>query len=243
MVVTAHREMEKKMQSKKGIPVSSGVAIGEAFVLDHEEYRIPKRFIDDTPASIDQEAKRYEEAVAKSTGELRELEKTTQAMKHVSIMFMGHRCILEDPELKKDILDKIRSQLFTAEYAISHVMGKYRTKLDSLKSEYYTRRVGDLHDIENRLLKFLLGSQGERLQSLSRPVILITKTLTPSETAVLPLALQRLRDQAVQAGIVLRAAREHGQRAEEAAGDVAAEFHEAPGAALVHQDIRQNEVV
>ena len=51
------------MEIKKGIPVSPGVAIKEALVLDSEEFRIPVRYV---PAkAVPSEARRFKEALAR----------------------------------------------------------------------------------------------------------------------------------------------------------------------------------
>ena len=174
------------MEIKRGIAVSPGIAIGEAFVLDYEDYRIPKRFVNNDPQIIENEIKRYKKAVFKSVEELKKIEADTKNMRDISIIFRGHRFIIEDFEIQKEIMDKIQNSLFTAEYAVANVMQKHRTKLQSFQSEHYTRRLNDLEDIENRILRHLLDAQKEDLANLQNPVILVAKDLTPSQTAILP---------------------------------------------------------
>lgn len=174
------------MDIKKGIPVSSGVAIGEAFLLDHEGYRIPKRFISNHPKAVEREKERYRDAVEKAICELQDIEEKNQGNKDIAILFMGHRFIIEDPGIQEEIIEKIESFYYTAEYAVSHTMHKHSYKLKSLPNDYHSKRSIDLEDIENRLLKHLLGGQRENLCNLKNPVILVAKDLTPSETVILP---------------------------------------------------------
>ena len=174
------------MEVKQGIPVSSGVAIGEAFVLGHEDYRIPERFIENTPEAIAVEKQRYLDAIQKASAELKKIEQNTKNMRDISIIFMGHRFIIEDTEIKKEVFHKIEQSLFSAEYAVSHVMFSHRQKLEDFSSEYYTRRLSDLEDIENRLIKHLLGAQRLTLETLQEAFIIVARDLTPSETAILP---------------------------------------------------------
>ena len=47
------------MQKLQGIAVSPGIAIGEAFVMDNEGFRIPRRFL--TRDAVDAELERLEE--------------------------------------------------------------------------------------------------------------------------------------------------------------------------------------
>ncbi len=174
------------MDIKKGIPVSLGVAIGEAFLLDHEGYRIPKRFISNTPESIEREKERYKNSVEKAISELLEIEEKNKSNKDIAVLFMGHRFIIEDPGIQEEIIEKIEQFYYTAEYAVSHIMHKHSYTLKSLPNDYHSKRSIDLEDIENRLLKHLLGGQRENLCNLKNPVILVAKDLTPSETVILP---------------------------------------------------------
>lgn len=174
------------MEIKRGIPVSAGVAIGEAFILDDEHYQIARRFISNQTSIIEQEKIRYEAATLKAVAELKEIEETNQSNKDIAIIFMGHRFIIEDPDIQAEVIEKITTSFYTAEYAVSHVMEKHRKKLQSLQSEYHSKRSVDLVDIENRILKHLLGAQRESLETLRTPVVLVARDLTPSETAILP---------------------------------------------------------
>ena len=56
------------MERRQGIPVSPGIAIGEALVYDHEGFRIPRRFL--TRDAVDDEIERLDKAVAASTAEI-----------------------------------------------------------------------------------------------------------------------------------------------------------------------------
>lgn len=175
------------MKVKKGIPVFAGVAIGDAFILDTEDYCITRRFIAGNSNAVQQEIHRLQHAIQTSTQELREIEKSTEDMRDISLIFQGHRLIIEDSTLQQEVLDQIADYHYTAEYAVSRVMLRHRQKLKALPSTYQTQRISDLEDIENRLLRDLLGSKREDLQNIQKPVILVTRDLTPSQTAMLPM--------------------------------------------------------
>lgn len=174
------------METMRGIPIFPGIAIGQVFLMDSEDYRIPQRCISENEESINSEKKRYLAAIDRAIQELKEIENST-SIKDIAIIFQGHRYIIEDPGLQEEVLEKIEKFFYSAEYAVSHVMWKHRLKLKSLEGEYYSRRLSDLEDIENRLLRHLLGEQKEDLKSLQAPVVLVAQDLAPSETAVLPL--------------------------------------------------------
>ena len=49
------------MQKRQGIPVSPGVIVGEAMIIDSEGFRIPRRFV--ARASVEQELARFDQAI------------------------------------------------------------------------------------------------------------------------------------------------------------------------------------
>jgi phosphotransferase system enzyme I (PtsI) len=175
------------METKKGIPVFGGIAIGEAFVLTSKAYRILKRFIPQEPAAIQTEKDRYRHAIQSAIDELAAIEQSTAHSKDISVIFQGHRLIIEDASIEHEVMDRIENSFYTAEYAVYNVMWWHRRKLKVLKNEYASRMLSDLEDIEHRLLRHLLGGQPEDIPSQQKPVILIARDLTPSQTALLPL--------------------------------------------------------
>ncbi len=173
------------MEIKRGIPVSSGVAIGPALVLDTELYRIPDQFI--PRGSYPDEIQRLDAALKAAAAEARESQRlvTEKMGEQYGGIFGWHVQIIEDPNLRRDIAAMIRDQGFTAEYALSQVMRRRAKALENLNSEYLRARSADIFDIERRILRHLLGERQESLQKLREPVILLAHDLTPSETAEL----------------------------------------------------------
>ena len=65
------------MEIKRGIPVSPGVAIGPALVLDTEWFRIPQRFIE--PDQCEAEVERLRQALSLAARETRESQQAVTA--------------------------------------------------------------------------------------------------------------------------------------------------------------------
>lgn len=177
------------MEIKQGIPVSNGVAIGKAFVLNDEKYRVSRKIVSPRPEIIALEKQRYLNAVQKASEEIQAIEKSTQGMRDIRLIFMGHQLIIEDPEIQKEILYEIEENHLCAEFALSQVMQKHRQTLESLN--HAERQAHDLEDIEKRLLRHMMGRKHATLESVPEPVfpepfILVARDLTPSQTAVLP---------------------------------------------------------
>src|SRR6184192_1365282 len=173
------------MEIKRGIPVSPGVAIGAALVLDTELFRIPHRSIEDH--SVEEEIARLREALAAAAAEARQHQKAISEKlgRQYGAIFGAHALMIEDATLAGEIEGLIREQGHAAEYAVSRVMRRHAKALESLNQGNFAARASDLFDMEKRILRKLLGHRREQIQHLTEPVIVLAHDLTPSETAAL----------------------------------------------------------
>ena len=172
------------MEIKRGIPVSPGVVIGPAFVMESEGSRIARKFV--MPEEVAREIDRFEKALQHSRSEIdalgEGLKGKIEDFYNVSDIFQMHLHILKDPKLFDQVTNLIRNKLFTPEYAVSQVLRRYVKSLEGAGDTYLLQRVRDFDDIEQRLLKNLLGEQREDLAHLKEPVLVIARDLTPSQT-------------------------------------------------------------
>jgi len=173
------------MEIKKGTGVSPGVVIGTAIVLDAEDLVIPKRHVptDQIPAEI----ARFQDAVAVSRKELTTLRAETLAKygKEIAGIVDFHLSVLKDKSLLKQVDKEIETVETTAEYAVSSVMRRYAQQFSQMTDRYFSERVKDVHDIEKRVLKTLIGQKHQDLTHLTSDVVVIAHDLLPSQTAAL----------------------------------------------------------
>jgi phosphotransferase system enzyme I (PtsI) len=172
------------MKIKKGIGVSSGVAIAAAVVVDTEEYDIPQRHV---PVDLAQaENSRLKKAVAISRKEILDLRKRTAERigKETASIFDFHLGLLDDKLLQKKFSDMILGGHVTAEYAVATVLRGYAKEFLGMPP-YLADRVKDVYDIEKRLLRNLIGQHRQSLAHLVRDVVVLAHDLTPSQTAAM----------------------------------------------------------
>lgn len=171
------------MQIFQGIAVSPGVAIGEAFVLDNEGFRIPRRFI--AAGGVEDEQHRLDrsvETVAKQL-ELYGRDVAQQLGDEYGAIFSAQLQMLRDARLQQQIHELIQQRHYSAEYAVSRTLRKYAKVFQNLENKHMAERAHDIIDIEKRLLSDLLGGEREDLSRLRSEVIVLAHDLTPSETA------------------------------------------------------------
>ncbi len=173
------------MEIFRGISVSPGVAIGEAVVLEAEEYRIPYRVV---PAcDVPQELERYLDAHKASILEIEEQSAHLRAHlgRDAANVFDWHVGVLKDESLNDHIAGLIKEKHAAAAYAVSTVMRSYQRRFMQMSDPLLVERIRDVQDIERRLLRHILGESREDLAHLSKPVILVAHDLTPTQTAQL----------------------------------------------------------
>ncbi|MCD0461913.1 phosphoenolpyruvate--protein phosphotransferase [Roseiconus lacunae] len=171
------------MVELQGIPVSPGVAIGPALVLDAAGYRIPRTLL--AADEVDAEFARLREAVDQvSTGlEANRLETSAVAGEHTGDIFAAQLQMLHDPRLQAELRRRIREERQSAAYAVSRVLHNYAAAIRRVDSPLLADRADDVLDIEKQLLMCLGAVSAGPLSDLSEPVIVLSHVLTPSETA------------------------------------------------------------
>jgi len=171
------------MLELQGIPVSPGIAIGPTLVLDLDGYRIPKKILAATEVS--EEFNRLRTAVTAVAKQLESQRKATSqvAGDTTADIFAAQLQMLHDPRLQAELGRRVRLEHQSADYAVNRVLRHYADSLRRLDNPILADRADDVRDIEKQLL-FELGAVNEQpLSDISEPVILLARTLTPSETA------------------------------------------------------------
>lgn len=171
------------MHKLQGIPVSPGVAIGEAFVMGTEGFRIPRRFV--SRDAVEDELERFDKALHAALAEVaanRDAVARELGAEYAAI-FEAHRQMLSDPRLRRQVEQLIRQDHHAPEYAVSRTLREYAKVFERLRNNYLAQRAGDIYDLEKRLLRHLLGQRREEISHITSPVLVLAHNLTPSETA------------------------------------------------------------
>jgi phosphotransferase system enzyme I (PtsI) len=173
-----------------GIPVSPGVAIGPALVIDTEGIRITHRTV--ASEQVPQEIARLQQALDHAVADARDNRQRITALHGPALgnIFAAHESALADPTIRTQIEQLIREHNYSAEYAVSRLIRDYVKKLEDAAQRVpeharaeVLRRAAEFVDLEKQVLVHLLGKNSEPLQELSEPVIVLATDLMPSDTA------------------------------------------------------------
>lgn len=171
------------MELRKGIAASPGYAIGEAFVLDAEEYRIPQKTV--SAHEVEAEAANFNAAVLKARKEYEEsIAKVSKKLgPTVLSIIQGHLALLSDSSMQQEVVGAIRKNRNSAAYAVVTYIRKKLKVMESLDRTFTQRIEQDLVEIEKALLRQLLGEKREDIKQLKGKVIIVAHDLTPAQTA------------------------------------------------------------
>ena len=194
-----------------GIPASPGIAVGPVHLLRWEIPDVRHRIIPDE--AVPGEIERLHQALQRAQERLVQIRDRVEASAgpQEAAIFDVQRSMLDDQELVTDVENLIRQNL-GAEKAFEIVMFEWGQKYARASSSMVRERVGDLKDVEIRVLTILLDLPDHDPVDLPKGAnaILVTHDLTPSLTVQL--------DRAAIAAIAIRADRptSHSSAAPEA---------------------------
>jgi len=169
-----------------GIPASPGIAVGPVHLLRWEIPEVRHRIVSDE--AVPGEIARLHDALDRAKARLSQIRDRVEhtAGAQEAAIFDVQRSILEDAELVTAIEDLIRQNL-GAEKAFEIVMLEWGQRFGRSAHPMLRERVGDLKDVEIRVLTLLLDLPDHDPVDLPKGAnaILVTHDLTPSLTVQL----------------------------------------------------------
>lgn len=166
----------------KGIGVSPGLAVGQAFVIEEQVFVFPEGQCTDSKYDLI----KYRNAMQKSLEEIEGLKNKaldTLGEENARI-FDAHIEIARDPQMVKEIEATIETGAF-AMNAVKEVTEKYIAMFGALEDQYFRERAADIEDVQKRLFRNIMGLKEINLEVLPENTIIVSKDLTPSETTLM----------------------------------------------------------
>jgi phosphoenolpyruvate-protein phosphotransferase (PTS system enzyme I) len=172
---------------RDGIPASPGIVIGRAFVLRWETQRTPHATVSDE--LIEREVERFHEARLWAKQRIREIQHSTaERLGNVEAqIFEPQILMLEDPDLVGGTIQYIRENHLTAARAFELRILEYQSAWSRSGQPMIMDRLNDLLDIQQRVLRHLLGLPDPDLpiHAADGHVIIVARDLPPSVTVQL----------------------------------------------------------
>ena len=167
-----------------GIAVSSGVAIGKAYMLDRSKVCVIKRNIPEN--EIEQEVKRLRDAIEQSKAQMRDIkQKVTSIADKYAIILDTYTLLLDDDMLVNETIEIIKRESINAEWALTATLEKFTNLFNNINDDYLKGKKDDLDLVVHGVIKNLIGHHQESLADIDEPVIIITHELSPSDTIMM----------------------------------------------------------
>ena len=171
------------MNILKGTGASPGISMGKVLKKVEEELKIVKTVVN----NIEEEVSLFKKAMDKAIEELTVVK--DKAFKELgedkAQIFEAHIMVLQDPELIGATVEKIEKENVNAGFAFKEISDSYIAIFEAMDNEYMRERAADIRDVSGRVLNAIYGIKTIDLSSLAEEVILVSRDLTPSDTATM----------------------------------------------------------
>jgi len=169
------------MKLLQGIPVSPGVVIGRAMVLEKSLHRVPFLILD--AEQIPAELETFNTALEGARSRVKQDRDQVAATlgEEPAKIFEFHLGLLSDPTLMEPIQERIETEGVNAAFAVVEAFGALADRFRTMDNAVFKEKANDVFDLERRLLTQLTGGSQDRLASLTEPVIVICHHVTPTE--------------------------------------------------------------
>jgi phosphoenolpyruvate-protein phosphotransferase len=161
-----------------GVCASPGITIGTVMRLDHVRVDVPQ-----TGGDVHSELTHLHEALKRVRNDLSIAAGAAHREKATSeqSIFEAHKAMIDDPDLVAFTERQVLAGI-SAGYAFKKAIDYQAASLIATGNAMLAHRVGDLHDIEHRVLS-VLGCKFPVLPPLESQTILVADDLTPSQLA------------------------------------------------------------
>ncbi len=160
-----------------GFPLCEGCVIGKTLKISDAKNPYENKSI--KKEEIEQELQRLENSLVKANEDIdNTLENISSENNNLNEIIKIHKSILNDPEIKKGIIDLIKNKLHSMEHAINQKFMEIENSFATIKNPYLKERVNDYVFVKNTLInKPAKKEEGE----INEPTILLMKDISPEQ--------------------------------------------------------------
>ncbi len=162
-----------------GVSASPGLAIGRLHY-----FQSSRLIVDDKPGDAASEKLKLKYALEVGREQLVEIHDAVKSRcgRSEAAIFRAHQAFLTDIDLFSEVHDLIEDG-HSAAWSWQKVIDGRVAEVEQVANERLAGRAADLHDVGQRVLRLLTGTQQGEVYLPSEPVLLVAEDLTPSDTA------------------------------------------------------------
>ena len=171
-----------------GVGVASGIAIGNAHVIESgalniPEYRVARR-------DVAHEVERFREALERSRVQIEKLRKQTRKLppavaEELGFLLDAHLQMLAGSRLVRGVERRIEEDRRNAEAAIQAEISEIVRGFGELQDSYMAARMQDIRDVGARVIRSLQKSSDQTFKMAPSGSVIIAAEITPADTALM----------------------------------------------------------
>jgi phosphoenolpyruvate-protein phosphotransferase (PTS system enzyme I) len=171
-----------EIMTKKGIPVSPGVAVARAYLISEVLARREPHHLD--KAAVSAELLRFENALTAAVEQLDAIIERvrTEISEDQAGIFRAHRLMVRDPALVGRVQSAILNKQLDARSALLEALDDYKVLFEKIDDDYIRERMTDIRDVVGRIVsQLVLTDPVPKCLKPDEPVILVAGEILPSQ--------------------------------------------------------------
>ncbi|MBP1729812.1 MAG: phosphoenolpyruvate--protein phosphotransferase [Deltaproteobacteria bacterium] len=179
--------MNQEASEKKGLHglgVSSGIAIGKAYLVERGRIHVEKHAVKDE--QVEREISRFRHAIKNAHAQLSAIKETIpdDDVRRHAFIIDAHILMIQDEFFLKEVIETIKSKKVNAEWALDIVVTKFMSSFEKVADPYLRERGHDLDYIHQRLLRIMTERTGSGIyhKSIKGKAIIVAHDLSPADT-------------------------------------------------------------
>ena len=178
---TGRRQYRPKKRIIKGFPISPGIIIGKAHHLNRSKTQIFHWKLINR-IEVDREIDRFSKAVEVAKEQIQKFKSNMpEQVKGYAFVLDTQPMILDDSLLFDSTIKRIRKEKINAEWALEKSVRNIHQLFKNVDDEYISRRMDDVDDVTERVVRNLAGVQADSLAGIKKEVIIVAHNLSPCD--------------------------------------------------------------
>ena len=172
----------------KGIGVSSGIAIGPAYVIDQHGVPVPEYCV--LASQIEKEVKRFHGAISKTQKQLGQLKLRAESLpsganEEIGLLLEAYKGMVSSSRLVRGVEALIVDERLNAEAAVQRQIAAIAAGFAAMQDDYLASRADDVREVGARLIRNLLQQTYNPFADAPAGSILLADEITPADTALM----------------------------------------------------------
>ncbi len=185
---TAGAPVEYPERRLAGLGVSTGIAIGPAYLVEGGDLPVHETHI--LESEIEAERNRFGDAVETSLKQLRKLKARTSglpesAAEEIGYLLDAHLAMLSNSRLVRGAGERIGRQRINAERAVELEIDEIARSFAAMRDPYLSARGEDVRVVGARLIRNLIKKPYAAFSGVPEGAVIIADELTPADTALM----------------------------------------------------------